>query len=307
MLKTRRILVGLDGSEMDHTLIAFISYITQSSPVEDIYFINIVKKLEDVAVPGLDANKIDQEVVNSHREVLEQELQKDLRTNIAANIHLVVENGAKFREILRFITNEKIDIVILGHKKKSQGSGVLNQRLATRAPCNLIVIPEGYEPGLKKLLVPIDFSDYSKMALEYAVYVSRSNNNNVEILCQNIYSVPQGYHYSGKSYDEFAEIMKDNSEKQYNAWVSRIDTKDVPITPVFSLDKSDNFGKVVKAVVTERNVNGVIIGAKGRTATSALFIGSTAEKLIRAIDYLPLTIVRPVGKTAGVLESLTEL
>lgn len=307
MLRTKKILVGLDGSEMDQTLIDFISYITQSSPVEHIFFINIVKKLEDIAIPDLDTSRVDNEVVQSHKEVLQEQLNKHLRPDISAEIHLIVRKGNRFNEILKFITDNSVDIAILGHKTKSPGSGVLNQRLALRAPCNLTIIPEGYAPGLERLLVPIDFSEYSKMALEYAIYISRSNDNKVEILTQNIYQVPQGYHYSGKSYEEFAEIMKDNAEREYYSWVSRIDVGDVPIIPVFSFDEHDNFGEIVKYVVKERNVNGVVIGAKGRSAASALFIGSTAEKLIRAIDYLPLTIVRPVGRTAGLIESLSEL
>lgn len=307
MLRTKKILIGLDGSEMDRTLVEFISYISQSSPVEDIYFINVVKKLNEVAIPGLDIDQIDELVVDNHREKLEKDLKANLTGEISAKIHLIVENGSKSREFLKVIDDQKIDIVVLGSKKDSLGSGILNQRLAVRAACNLIVIPEGYQPGLKRLLVPLDFSDYSKMALEYAVYISRSNNNAVEIICQSIYSVPQGYHYSGRSYEGFAEIMKNNIEKEYHAWVSRIDVKEVPITPVFSFNRQESFGEIVRKVVEEKKVNGVIIGAKGRSAASALFIGSTAEKLIRAIDYLPLTIVRPVGKTAGILESLGEL
>ena len=162
-------------------------------------------------------------------------------------------------------------------------------------------------PELTKLLLPIDFSDYSKQALEYAIYISRSNQNKIELICLNVYQVPTGYHYSGKTYEAFAEIMKENAYKEFTTWISRIDTEGIKITPVFVLDRNDNFGQVVRREVEDRQASGVIIGAKGRSATSAIFIGSTAEKLVTAIDYLPLTIVRPIGKTSGVLESLADL
>lgn len=57
----------------------------------------------------------------------------------------------------------------------------------------------------------------------------------------------------------------------------------------------------------EINANAIIIGAKGRTATTAFFLGSIAERLIQLDNDIPLMIVRPKGKNAGFLEFLKEL
>ena len=303
----KKILVGLDMSEMDNTLIKFISFVTKSSPATDIYFINIVNSTSEGLFLSPDSKKIDKKAVETHRQKLQDEVDNALNATGKVTVHLIVRLGSKAKEILKFIESEKIDIMVTGHKKHSKGSGVLNQRLARRAPCYLIIIPEGHMPELTKLLLPIDFSEYSKQALEYAVYISRSNQDQIELVCLNIYQVPTGYHYSGKTYEEFAEIMKENADKEFTSWISRVETQGIKITPVFVLDRHDNFGQVVRKEVEDRQVSGVIIGAKGRSATSAIFIGSTAEKLVTAIDYLPLTIVRPIGKTSGVLESLADL
>lgn len=305
MLSTKKILVCSDGSAIDDTLINFISFVLKTSPAEDIYFMNVVSSLDDLL--DADFKKLDKEVLEAQKKQIHQKIKEKIPVDINATLHVVVKKGNAFKEVLKFLEKEDIDVVISGHKKTSKGSGTFNTRLARRAPCNIIVVPEGYKPKSKKLLLPIDFSEHSKMALEYAMYISDNNNKEVEIICQNIYSVPTGYHYSGNSYEEFADIMMDNAKKEYTAWILRMNTGGHNITAEFSLNDKDNFGKVIQDMALKKEVSGIIIGAKGRTAASALFIGSTAEKLIAITDYLPLTIVRKKGSNATVIESIKEL
>ncbi len=305
MLVTRKILVCLDGSEMDKTLMSFVSFILKSSPAEEVYFMNVLSDLSDVQDASF--TKLNDEVLKFRKEDIHKQVTSFIPADTKAHIHVIVKKGSPSREVLKALEAKDIDVVISGNKWKSKGSGVFNQRLARRAPCSLIVIPEGHMPELKKLLIPIDFSQHSQMALEYGVFISKSNDFNVELILQNVYHVPTGYHYSGKSYKDFASIMQENAKKEYDAWISKIDTLDTPISLRFSLDDHDDFGQTIKDMVIKEEVSGILIGAKGRTAASALFIGSTAEKLIHAIDYLPLTIVRKKGSNATVLESLREL
>ncbi len=305
MLETRRILVCLDGSKMDETIMSFVSFILTSSPAEEVYFMNVIQTLADLKDPSF--SKLNDEVVKFQKEQIHKYLQSSIPSDTSANLKVIVKKGNPFKEVIKCLEKENIDVAISGNKWQSKGSGIFNQRLARRAPCSLIVVPEGHTPEMKKLLIPIDFSVHSRMALEYGIFISKSNESAVEIICQNVYSVPTGYHYSGKSYKDFAKIMEENAQKEYQGWVASIDTKDVPITPMFSLNEHDDFGQVIKDLAVKEEVSGILIGAKGRTAASALFIGSTAEKLIQAIDYLPLTIVRKKGSNATLLESLREL
>lgn len=315
MLETRKILVGLDGTEQDRTLITFINYILKSSPVEHIYFLNVISKVAHLADDAIQAKKIDDAAIRAQKDLLRKKIEEGIQHDDSVQIHLEVIKGNVLREFLRFQSVEDIDIIIAGRKKNLSGGGVLNRKLARRAACNLIVVPEGYTPGLQKLIVPVDVAhfnidaqaDYSKQALDYAIYVSRSNNNNIEIICQNIYAVPSGFHTTGKTFEEFGEIMKENCRQSFDTWLQTIDHEGVPITPVYDLRKDRSFGEIIHNTADKHQANGVIIGAKGRSAASSLFMSCTAEDLIRIVDYLPLTIVRPKGVTTGLFASLREL
>lgn len=315
MLVTKKILVGLDGSQMDQTLISFINYILLSSPVEHIYFLNVINKVQHLADDGIQAKKIDEAAIKIRKEKLGQKIKEGIKNHSNAQMHIEVIKGNPVKEFLQFMEEEDIDIVITGRKKDLAWGGVLNKKLARRAACNLIVIPESYTPGLKKLLVPVDvahfnidaLADYSKQAIEYAIYVSRSNNNQVEIVCQNVYSVPTGFHSTGKTFEQFGEIMRENSVKAFESWLKGIDHEGVPIMPVYSLKKDLSYGEIIRKTAEEQDIDGIIIGAKGRSSSSSIFMSSSAEDLIRNIDYLPLTIVRPKGVTVGFFSSLREL
>ena len=55
------------------------------------------------------------------------------------------------------------------------------------------------------------------------------------------------------------------------------------------------------------HADAIVIGAKGRTDTTAIFIGSSAEKLIHIDSTIPIMIVRPKGRRAGIIELLKDI
>ena len=303
----KKIIVGLDMSQMDDTLIEFASFVTRSSLAEHIYFVNVIKNINipqelKQEFPNMVSNAIDE-----RKKQIESKIKDRFTAHSDIKSHIIVEKGQPSKVILNFAKNEGVDIIIVGNKIKLEGSGGLPQRLARRASCMLLIIPEGLQPSLERLLVPIDFSEYSKLALEYAIYISRRNEGKVEVICQNVYNVPVGYHYTGKSFEEFAGIMKKNAEKAFQKFIKEIDTEGVKITPVYSLDQNDDLTSDICDLADELNISGLIVGAKGRSTTTAIFLGSMAEKLLQVVNKYPITVVRPKGKTAGIFEALMEI
>jgi hypothetical protein len=71
------------------------------------------------------------------------------------------------------------------------------------------------------VLVPVDFSKHSTLALEQAMELA--NNEQAHITCVNVYSVPSGYSKTGKSYEEFAEIILNHSKKDFASFISKYD------------------------------------------------------------------------------------
>lgn len=306
MYPIKRVIVGLDLSEMDPTLIKFVSFVAKASSTEKIYFVNIIKDFnlpDDIKkeFPGLKEHAV-KEREDKMRKMVDEYLDPELGIDFS----IIIKNGQKAKKLLKLSKDKSVDMVIIGRKNELKGSGVLAQRLARRLECSLLIVPESSEPKIEKLLVPIDFSGYSEIALEEAITISVKRGKNIEIICQNVYHVPAGYHYTGKSYEEFAAIMEENTRGDYNNFIKKIDTKGVKITPVYSLDSNDDPIEDIFEMAKNINADGLVIGVRGRTSTTALFLSSMAERLIQQSFQIPLLIVRPKGKNAGIIDYLRE-
>lgn len=306
MYPIRKILVCLDLTEADPFLIKFVSYISQTSTPEKIYFASTLK---DTKLPEEISKKFPELSAFSAEErenKMKEQVDRYLDSTLLANSVYIVKHGQKAKKILQLSIEEGIDLVIIGRKKGMEGSGVLAQRLARRLQCSLLIIPQGFEPKIETLLVPSDFSDYSEIAMEEAITIAGRQNSGIKIICQNVYHVPAGYHYTGKSYEEFAKIMEKNTEIDYETFIKKIDTKGVDISPVYSLDSNDDPVEDIYEMAHKIHADCIIIGARGRTTATALFLGSMAERLIRQDFEIPLLIVRPKGRNAGIIDYLRE-
>lgn len=307
MYQIKKLIVCLDQTPLDDTLIKFASFIAKVNHTKKIYFTNVIRNLnipKDVLeeFPHLIDN-----MVEERKTQMKEAVDKNFEGNGDVEFSFVVKEGQLSKKILKLAHEKSADMIIVGRKVSLPGTGVVSQRLARRASCSLLIIPENSVAKIDTLLVPSDFSDYSKDAMEEAILIAEKYGNKVEIICQNVYTVPSGYHFTGKSYEEFTSIMEMHAEINFKKFIRKIDTKGVSISPIYTKDDDDDPVEDILSKATEINADAIIIGAKGRTAATALFIGSMAERLIQLNDKFPLLVTRPKGKNAGILDYILEI
>lgn len=307
MYPIKKVLIGLDLSDLDKTMMQFADFLAERSNVEDVHFLYIIKNLQVPPDVLKEFPDMIDKVIAEKEAAMREGFAKHASNEHKANIHFHVFTGKIADNILKFSKKYSIDMIVMGRREKAEQSGSLAQRLARRAACSLLIIPEGTVPKMDKILVPSDFSDYSELAIEEAIEIASRNNFETEIVIQNVFTVPSGYHYTGKSFEEFAEVMRKNAEKDYKRFIKNIDTKNIKIKATYSQDINDDVTTDMIDKAREINANAIIVGAKGRTATTAFFLGSIAERLIQLDSDIPLMVVRPKGKNAGLMEFLKEL
>ncbi|SIN70560.1 universal stress protein [Algoriphagus halophilus] len=308
MYLIKKLIVCLDQSPMDQTLVQYAEFISKVNQTKKIYFVNVIKNLTVPKEVLEEFPNLVENMINERKEAMEAVVKENYKDTKGVSFSYVVKEGSLSKKILKLAEEKSADMIIIGRKINLPGTGVASLRLARRASCSLLIIPEGSLPKLTKLLVPSDFSEYSKDALEEAIMVAdKYGKDNLEIVCQNVYSVPSGYHYTGKTYEEFSQIMQLHAEINYKKFIRKIDTKGIKITPIYTKDDNDDPVEEIVSKALEIKADGIIIGAKGRTAATALFIGSMAERLIQYNDSMPLLVTRPKGKNAGILDYILEI
>jgi len=306
MPSREKIMVLMDTSDADRTLLKFLEIIATTNETKEIHFFNSISEMKIPDDVLKEFPEIKDKSIAERKNKIEVLAKSVLTKKLIDISELHIKEGAPSKAILKFVEKNDIDLIIMGRHKDFIGGGVLSNRLARRAACSLFIIPEGVEPNTDLLHVPCDFSEHSKIAMEEAIKVARKYDH-VKIICQNVFTVPGGYHYSGKTYEEFSEVMKKNAEKDYQRFMSEIDHEGINLNVVYSLDTNDNPVTDIIDFAHDNQPGAIFIGVKGRTSTTALFIGSRAEQLIQYNNDIPMMVIRPKGKNAGLLDLIREI
>lgn len=297
----KKIIVCLDHTEMDKTILKNACEISKVAGTDHITFLNIIKDFNIPDAVKKDFPELLEKAIEERKKEIENHITKYFDCDTPFKISILQGNETK--EILKAANDSKADLIILGRKKTSDS--VLSTRVARRSPCNLLLIPENSEIKLNNIFIPVDFSDYSLLSLKRTLLLTEGKN--AKIFLQNVYNVPSSYRYSGKTYEQFSEIMKEHANKDLGALLKQVKPTGQELIPVFTLDKTGHMVKLVFAEAKKKKASLIVMGAKGRTKASALFIGSRAERMIRINDEIPLLIIRKKGAVAGLLETLKDL
>lgn len=307
MYPIKKMIVCLDQSPLDQTLIAFAGAIAKVNQVKKIYFTNVIKNF------GLPKEMLEEfpdlieKMVGERRTAMENTVHKYLDPQKGLEVSFVVKEGNLSKKILKLAEEKSVDLILLGKKATLVGTGVASQRMARRATCSLLLVPEDAKPKFTRLLVPSDFSEHSKTALEEGILWAKKQGLKTELFFQNVFTIPSGYYFTGKSLEEFTDQLKAHAAANFKKFIRKIDTKGIKITPIYTPDQDDNPIQEIVATALAQKADVILIGAKGNTASTALHIGSLAERLIQYNNRVPLLVSRPKWKNAGVLDYLLEI
>ena len=312
MYDLKKIMVCLDATEIDNSLIEFASFLARTESAESIYFVNIIKKAQLPTDLKKEFPDLMERALIDRKKELEKKVIERFDLTLGIKVKIAVETGSMpSRHILKLAEKHNIDAIVVGRKQNIKSSSVVTQRLARRATCSLLVVPEKEYTSVSKIMVAADFSKESVSAMKEAVAVALKEstpNNQVEIILHHSYQVPVGYHYSGKSFEQSAMVMKENAKKNYRKFMNKIDTKGIQVTPNFTLVKNEDVSANIEENARKHQVDLLVIGGKGKTASTAFIpIGTNTEKLISRVNDIPLLVVRPKHKNAGLIEMLQRI
>jgi len=306
MEDVKRVLVALDLTEMDETLIRYIARLSNEIDLDKIYFFNVMKNLE---LPEKIAEKypdlvapMDEATINEIQYTIDEEAGNQLK----GDYEIKVTDGNRAEKILKWAKIKEVDLIVMGRKSGLDGQGIVSGKVVKLAPCSVVFVPEVLPETLRNLVVPIDYSSTSKLAFEFSLNIAKKISG-LKLTCLNVYNVPSGYHYSGKSYEEFEEIMKQNAEESFSEFISNFDTKGITVEPNFKLDDHRDIAKTIYTFALKNKASAIAVGSQGRTQVAAVLLGSIAEKLINLNSQIPTIVVKQRRHNMDFLEALLKI
>lgn len=148
------------------------------------------------------------------------------------------------------------------------------------------------EPNINKILVPIDFSDYSKSALRYAVSFAKLFNSEMVL----IYVVEPVIYPPDFSMGQIA-IPSLNTEWDKTAieQLEKLSKSEIPGNiKVKTLVKTGKPFVEIIETATDENIDLIIIATHGHSGVEHILFGSTAEKVVRKAPCPVLTLREPI-------------
>jgi universal stress protein A len=138
---------------------------------------------------------------------------------------------------------------------------------------------------LKRILLPVDFSKCSRKALEYAVSFARQFQAELLLLhvIENVYPPPELMVLDSAALDN---RVRDVAERQLAAW-----RKEILEVPARGVIRSGVAHHEIVAAAEDSNIDLIILGTHGRRGMAHLFLGSTAERVVRRAPC-PVMVVR---------------
>lgn len=257
--------------------------------------------------PGLDPQ-------NPVNQLYLTELMKQATSELAAlqgravdrgiSAHTRIATGIPSEEVLAVAAGEDPDLIVVGTRGKTGLAHVLlgstAERIIRRAPCPVLAAraqPYGEEQAvgnrrdptrLTRILVPVDFSDCSLDALEYAALVAQRSRASLKLL-HVLEPISYGLDFTLPHRAE-RESIKAGYAKRLSDLASALASAGVPSE--FLMVGGPPTDSILDAARTQA-ADLIVMGTHGRRGLSHALFGSIAESVLRKSSCPVLMVHSP--------------
>ncbi len=210
-----------------------------------------------------------------------------------------IESAAPAEEIVEYSEEEDIDLVVMGtHGRRGVDRmlfGSVTEEVVRKASCPAFTVRTGAEvaPGqaVRRVLVPIDFSDASEVALQHAKEIALTYGAEIDLL----HVVEEPFHppvYEVKPSGFHTQEVIDRVEKQ----LGDMAREDIGYEHVMVQATAGYPPHEILDYIDENEVDLTVVATHGRTGLDRIVLGSVAERVLRQSPK-PVFVVKP-GRTS---------
>ncbi|MCF4102516.1 universal stress protein [Gillisia sp. M10.2A] len=285
MYNIKNILVALDLSDIDDTLINYASFIAESLKAEKVYFVHNIKKYEisELFEEQLKDLNLDEIIGDELNEKVEQNFKAP------AEWEVLISEDPYSESLINYIVNKyEIQLAIIGNKNKAGGTGVVSGKLLRMLKCNILSVPQNAKPEITNIWAGADFSNASKKVFELTEILQNSTNANAKAV--HVYNVPVQFSPYVPKENLDLKIEKHLKER-YNKFVKKLHLQkelDLEIIP----GRDTGVAEKLRTKANNSKVDLMVVGDKGGNTFSSLLVGSVTEELFNQDLEVPLWITK---------------
>lgn len=296
-VKFKKILATTDFSDFSMAGVRYAIALAKELPAKLSLATVVEPSVTFAGFEGVLIARSDDEIVELEKKHLAR-LAKEL-ANGPRSILQFVRYGKPFREIVTLARDEKFDLVVLathgrtGLKRFLVGSTA--EWVVRHAPCPVLTVPaqiatrksgKSWTAGLRRILVPVDFSETSARALPYASELARALRAEVTLI--HVTEPPPATEFAYPMSAEMEKQVRKSAEElllrvQGEAFDEAIQTKAI-------VRSGAPYQEIVRAATLLKS-DLIVLTTHGHTGFDRALIGSTAERVVRH-SPCPVLVVR---------------
>ena len=307
--------IALDMSSVDKRILEYAILLAEILKPRQIDLV-LVESVMDI--PSLLNSELP-DLRENHLKVVERQLKETAEyfvKSLDAEVRYHVYEGNPFTELLKHCRDGETDLLVMGKKPKKQGQGVVVRKMARKGPCSLMVVPHNAVVRISRIMLPVDFSEYSRDAIIKASNLCKHLPNSTMIL-EHVYQSADWYldqthettfeveeHLQKKeTLDQKLEYYFDDKLKGFLREFELGNVKQQ--TKLTShINRQDSISALIMQDAREMNADLIIMGARGKSRPLAVLMGSVAEKINRLNKKIPLLILRKKGDNTSLIRTL---
>jgi nucleotide-binding universal stress UspA family protein len=217
--------------------------------------------------------------------------------------HAFMESGVASSTIVAVAKRQKYDLIVLGtHGRTGVAHALLGsvaERVVRHAPCPVLTVREQAlkgAPSIRRILAPVDYSEGSRRALEYAIHLASTFDARLDVV--HVWDRPTYVsedvivHSRDVTQRSLADLIRENAEQQMKDFLA-----------LFSINKPQEkrqfpphrllSGEPASTLLRELEKGEydlLVLGTHGRTGLKHFLLGSIAEKLVRSSPVPVITV-----------------
>jgi len=204
--------------------------------------------------------------------------------------------GNPLGEAIALLESNDADLVIAGC---SSTDSIFVEKLARKAPCSILAVPEGSLKACPRILAGIDFSDFSSAGLDVGAAFAAAAGVPLTLFHAHCPVVPNNL--VNELITQYPSNVRAYYLQQLSILGQPLSTRGVALE--YAVVEARRAAAALADYALQGGYGLVTIGCRGRNAIYATLLGSTAEAIFR-ICKIPVLAIKNKGSARTLLEHM---
>lgn len=300
------ILVCLDLTDMDNFLIRYCNFWAEKFKPKSITFLHVIRTY-DIPKEFVSAYPhLDQPLPEILKEEMKDNVDQFFEKPDDVEVKTIVKEGTTTENIVQYTRKNNISLIIMGKKISYQGRGRIIRKVMSIAPASVLLISETSQPKLDRILVRMDFSKMSNIALKTAQYIKEHAGS--EIFCHHAYKLPLKY-FPKQPPDKDEKLLREvqtHTNKEFSKFLKRYEIEKNDLSCTSSVDIENEEADILYTQALTIGADMILIGMKIKSELADIIIDSASEKLAESDKNIKVLVVKDRKQTMSFLKALLE-